>query len=104
MRTWRAGRRNCDSAATKPAISASENRTLAASLQYKRAFFVDWRVCDRWKRPLIAQWDFVLDTNDPNEPKLAEGRGSPAGSATRRRGGRFGSCPSSIPRPGAGSG
>jgi mannose-6-phosphate isomerase class I len=50
-----------------------ENRTLAASLQYKRAFFVDWRVCDRWKRPLIAQWDFVLDTHDPNAPKLAEG-------------------------------
>ena len=50
-----------------------ENRTLAASLQYKRAFFVDWRVCDRWKRPLIAKWDFVLDTNNPREPKLAEG-------------------------------
>lgn len=50
-----------------------ENRTLSAGLQYKRAFFVDWRVCDRWKRPLIAKWDFVLDTNDPREPKLAEG-------------------------------
>ncbi len=50
-----------------------ENRTLAANLQYKRAFFVDWRVCDRWKRPLIAEWDFVLDTNNPREPKLAEG-------------------------------
>jgi mannose-6-phosphate isomerase class I len=50
-----------------------ENRTLAAGLQYKRAFFVDWRVCDRWKRPLIARWDFVLDTNNPREPKLAEG-------------------------------
>jgi mannose-6-phosphate isomerase class I len=50
-----------------------ENRTLAASQQYKRAFFVDWRVCDRWKRPLIQKWDFVLDTNNPNDPKLAEG-------------------------------
>ncbi len=50
-----------------------ENRTLAASLQYKRAFFVDWRVADRWKRPLIARWDFVLDTNKPAEPKLADG-------------------------------
>ena len=50
-----------------------ENRTLAWSLQYKRAFFVDWRVCDRWKRPLIAKWDFVLDTNNPLKPKLAEG-------------------------------
>ncbi len=50
-----------------------QNRTLPAGLQYKRAFFVDWRVCDRWKRPLIARWDFVLDTNDPHEPKLAVG-------------------------------
>jgi mannose-6-phosphate isomerase class I len=50
-----------------------ENRTLPASLQYKRAFFVDWRVADRWKRPLIGKWDFVLDTNNPSEPKLAEG-------------------------------
>ena len=50
-----------------------ENPTLAASLQYKRAFFVDWRVCDRWKRPLIARWDFVLDTHQPRAPKLADG-------------------------------
>jgi len=50
-----------------------QNRTLSAGLQYKRAFFVDWRVCDRWKHPLIARWDFVLDTNYPREPKLAEG-------------------------------
>jgi mannose-6-phosphate isomerase class I len=50
-----------------------ENRALAANLQYKRAYFVDWRVCDRWKRPLIAKWDFVLDTNNPRKPKLAEG-------------------------------
>lgn len=50
-----------------------ENRALAASLQYKRAFFVDWRVCDRWKRPLMARWDFLLDTNNSHEPKLAEG-------------------------------
>jgi mannose-6-phosphate isomerase class I len=51
----------------------AENRTLSAGLQYKRAFFVDWRVADRWKRLLIAKWDFVLDTHNPDEPKLAEG-------------------------------
>ena len=50
-----------------------ENRTLAANLKYKRAFFVDWRVADRWKRPLISRWDFVLDTNNRSEPKLADG-------------------------------
>ena len=51
----------------------ADNRRLPASLLYKRAYFVDWRVADRWKRPLIAKWDFVLDTNNPDEPKLAEG-------------------------------
>jgi mannose-6-phosphate isomerase class I len=50
-----------------------ENRAEAAALKYKRAFFVDWRVADRWKRPLIAKWDFVLDTHQPGQPKLAEG-------------------------------
>jgi len=49
------------------------NHTLAANLKYKRAFFVDWRVADRWKRPLIAKWDFVLDTHDRGTPKLADG-------------------------------
>lgn len=51
------------------------NTALPASLKYKRAFFVDWRVADRWKRPLISRWDFVLDTHDPANPKLAEGAG-----------------------------
>ncbi len=51
----------------------TENRQAPASLQYKRAFFIDWRVCDRWKRPLIAQWDYVLDTHNPAAPKLADG-------------------------------
>lgn len=49
------------------------NQTLAAGLKYKRAFFVDWRVADRWKRPLIARWDFVLDTHEADRPKLADG-------------------------------
>ena len=51
----------------------ARNRAIKWSAQYKRAFFVDWRVADRWKRPLIARWDFVLDTNDPATPKLADG-------------------------------
>jgi mannose-6-phosphate isomerase class I len=50
-----------------------ENHAMAANLKYKRAFFVDWRVCDRWKRPLIAEWDFVLDSNNSRAPKLADG-------------------------------
>ncbi len=49
------------------------NSPASAGEKYKRAFFIDWRVADRWKRPLIARWDFVLDTNIPQSPKLAEG-------------------------------
>jgi mannose-6-phosphate isomerase class I len=50
-----------------------ENHALAAGLQYKRAFFVDWRVADRFKKPLLRRCDFVLDTNTRTEPKLAAG-------------------------------
>ena len=51
----------------------ADNRAQAPELKYKRAFFVDWRVGDRWKRPLISKWDFVLDTHHPAGPMLAEG-------------------------------
>ncbi|MBN2064128.1 MAG: hypothetical protein JW745_04940 [Sedimentisphaerales bacterium] len=50
-----------------------ENSQLRWTLQYKRAFFTDWRVCDRLKRELIAKWHFVLDTTIAGTPKLAEG-------------------------------
>lgn len=49
------------------------NADLKASLQYKRSFFVDWRVCDRWKRPLLKRADFFLDTTIRDQPKLAQG-------------------------------
>jgi hypothetical protein len=56
-----------------------DNKDLKWSLQYKRAYFTDWRVCDRLKRELMGQWDFVLDTNKPNDPRLAEGEAVRAG-------------------------
>jgi mannose-6-phosphate isomerase class I len=46
------------------------NQTLKASLQYKRSFFIDWRVCDRLKRRTMERWDFLLDTTDHQAPKL----------------------------------
>jgi hypothetical protein len=49
------------------------NKELQASLQYKRAFFVDWRVCDRMKKQLMNRWDFVLDTTIPGQPKMVSG-------------------------------
>jgi hypothetical protein len=50
-----------------------ENRTLRPSLQYKRSFFVDWRVCDRLKQSTLAHWDFILDTTLDEDPKLVRG-------------------------------
>lgn len=55
------------------------NKTARASLQYKRGFFVDWRVCDRFKKTLMARWDYVLDTNVAGSPKMATGAAVRAG-------------------------
>ena len=43
-------------------------------MQYKRAFFVDWRICDRHKKMLMAKVDYVLDTNRRNHPKMITGK------------------------------
>lgn len=44
------------------------------SYKYKRAFFVDWRVCDRLKNELFEAMDYVLDTTYPEEPKMITGQ------------------------------
>lgn len=51
----------------------SQDKAIKASLQYKRAFFVDWRVCDRLKRATMTRWDYLLDTTIPGDPKLVTG-------------------------------
>lgn len=56
-----------------------ENRTLKASLQYKRSFFIDWRVCDKLKRKTYSQWDYVLDSCAVDDPKLVTGEAFRAG-------------------------
>lgn len=48
----------------------ADNERQKASLKYKRAFFTDWRICDRFKRELMPRWDFVLDTAS-GVPKMA---------------------------------
>jgi mannose-6-phosphate isomerase class I/adenylate kinase family enzyme len=48
----------------------ADNKYERASLQYKRAYFVDWRVCDRLKKRLMERWDFVIDTVDNDMPKM----------------------------------
>lgn len=55
------------------------NKTLKASLKYKRAFFVDWRVCDHLKKSLVKKWDYILDTVSPEEPKMITGAALAAG-------------------------
>ncbi|HEX4156495.1 MAG TPA: class I mannose-6-phosphate isomerase [Acidobacteriaceae bacterium] len=50
-----------------------DNETERASLQYKRAFFLDWRAADRMKQRLLPQIDYLLDTNVPDEPRLISG-------------------------------
>lgn len=51
-----------------------QNKGEKASLQYKRGFFMDWRVTDRHKKRWIGQWDFVLDTTQPSVPKMFDGK------------------------------
>ncbi len=50
----------------------TDNRAAPAASKYKRAFFVDWRACDRKKRELWPRCDFVLDTHHADAPKLVE--------------------------------
>lgn len=59
-----------------------ENRSLAASLQYKRSFFIDWRVCDKLKRASYPRWDYLLDTCVANEPRLVTAAALRTGLAT----------------------
>lgn len=47
--------------------------------RYKRAFFIEWRVFDRYKSPLLKDVDFVLDTNDSDTAKLITGDAFRAG-------------------------
>lgn len=47
-----------------------DNAKASAAEKYQRAFFVDWRIADRWKRETVDDWNYVLDTNAPGDPKL----------------------------------
>ena len=47
-----------------------KNAGESAGSQYKRGYFVDWRVCDKLKQELFDKADFWLDTNKSKEPKM----------------------------------
>jgi len=54
------------------------NAKQTPGMKYKRAYFIDWRVADRWKKPLLHRADYFLDAHQFANPKLA------AGDAVRR--------------------
>lgn len=49
-----------------------DTRKDAVSLQYKRGYFNDWRVCDKYKESLFDKIDFWLDTHIATEPKMID--------------------------------
>lgn len=46
------------------------NDTDSFAYQYKHAYFVDWRVCDRYKKRILNTCQFLLDTTIPQHPKM----------------------------------
>ena len=49
-----------------------DNRNDAVSLQYKRGYFNDWRVCDRYKEGLFDRVEFWIDTHVAGTPKMID--------------------------------
>lgn len=49
-----------------------DNRKDAVSLQYKRGYFNDWRICDKYKEGLFDRVSFWIDTHIAGEPKMID--------------------------------
>lgn len=47
-----------------------ENQNDAPSIHYKRGYFIDWKICDTWKKKILTKVDYWLDTHIPGSPKL----------------------------------
>jgi len=62
------------------------NNSESPAAKYKRGFFVDWRVADRWKQGLLDKLDFLFDTNEPQAPRMISGEAfrSALAAAVRR--------------------
>lgn len=50
-----------------------DNRDEAPSIQYKRGYFNDWRILDRYKSGLFHKIDFWIDTHIAGNPKMISG-------------------------------
>ena len=59
----------------------AENQSEDMLRRYKRAFFIEWRVFDRHKTPLLTRADFVLDTTRAENPAMVSGEALRAGLA-----------------------
>ena len=42
--------------------------------KYKRAFFIEWRLADRYKKERYDQFDYVLESEETGNPKLITGQ------------------------------
>lgn len=59
-------------------IGLSNNKD-SFETQYKRGYFLDWRLCDQLKKNLMHHWDYLLDTNNSLDPKMITGQMFEAG-------------------------
>lgn len=41
--------------------------------KYKRAYFIEWRIADKHKEERFNDFDYVVDTNKANDPKMISG-------------------------------
>jgi len=57
----------------------AQNQSEDMLRRYKRAFFIEWRVFDRHKTPLLKRADFMLDTTDSRRPAMVSGDALRAG-------------------------
>lgn len=67
MARWEIQLRQREHEVTNIGIHNSEE---APGIQYKRGYFVDWRVCDRLKQQLFDRADYWLDSNKKGTPKM----------------------------------
>lgn len=51
-----------------------DNRKEPFSFQYKRGYFNDWYLLDKYKRTIYSKVDYWLDTVVPNSPKMIDKR------------------------------
>lgn len=49
-----------------------DNRRDPVSIQYKRGYFIDWSVLDRYKERLFDRVEYWLDTHIQNNPRLID--------------------------------